>query len=88
MSALFIKKSMNIYQSAFLHRPKGCTINSYLHPGLEGFSKKNNVKNLMKSSIGEFEERLAGIKYLEKTSLIINSLPSKRATLFLVISSM
>ncbi|RPK28132.1 MULTISPECIES: YcaO-like family protein [Paenibacillus] len=65
-AAPFIKKSMNIYQSAFLHRPKGCTINSYLHPGLEGFSKKNNVKNLMKSSIGEFEERLAGIKYLEK----------------------
>ncbi|MBT2285400.1 YcaO-like family protein [Paenibacillus polymyxa] len=67
-AAPFIKKSINICQSTFVHRPKGCTINSYLHSEIVGFSKKNNVRQLMKSSIGEFEERLAGIKYLKKNS--------------------
>ncbi|WP_342478702.1 YcaO-like family protein [Paenibacillus sp. FSL H7-0350] len=67
-SAPFIIKSLKIYQSSFPNRPKECTINSFLNPEINGFSRKQDVRNLIKASLGEFQERLAGLKCLKKSN--------------------
>ncbi|WDM20585.1 YcaO-like family protein [Paenibacillus polymyxa] len=65
-AAPFILKKLNIYQSPFINRQKGCTISSFLNSEINGFSKKEDVYKLVKASLGEFQERLAAMKCLRK----------------------
>lgn len=66
-SSPFILKSFSIYESVFYNRPKSCVIRSALHKEITGFSRKNNKVNLIKAALGEFQERLAGMKSLVKS---------------------
>lgn len=62
----FIIKSFKIYQSPFLNRQKSCVVNSFLHPHASGYSKKNDVSELVRAAFGEFLERFAVFKCLKK----------------------
>ncbi|WP_232695395.1 YcaO-like family protein [Brevibacillus daliensis] len=62
----FIVKSFHVRQSSFLNHLKHCQINSCLHDHANGNSVKIRVEEVIKSSIGEFQERLSIFKCLQK----------------------